>query len=183
MPRSYRQLARNERRTIFRLLDAKLLVAAIASRLGRHRSTIHREIRRNHFHDERLYAGCFPLVADDLARQRRRRRRKLSRHESLRRHVVDQLAAGWSPQRIAGRLQLEDQDGATLCHETIYRYIHGPEGREQGLHRHLPKARRQRQTRHGRKPRPSFVPAERAISSGRARSPSAGPSATGKPIC
>jgi transposase, IS30 family len=89
MPRSYRQLALDERRTIFRLLDAKLPVAAIASRLGRHRSTIHREIRRNHLHDERLYAGYVPLVADDLARQRRRRRRKLSRHESLRRHVVD----------------------------------------------------------------------------------------------
>jgi IS30 family transposase len=119
MPRSYRQLALDERRTIFRLLDAKLPVAAIASRLGRHRSTIHREIRRNHFHNERLYAGYFPLIADDLARERRQRRWKLSRHESLRCHVVEKLTACWSPQPIAGRLQLDAPDGVRVCHETI----------------------------------------------------------------
>jgi IS30 family transposase len=163
MPRSYRQLELDERRTIFRLLDAKVPVAAIASRLGRHRSTIHREIRRNHFHDERAYAGYFPLIADDLARERRQRRRKLSRHDSLRRHVVEKLTACWSPQQIAGRLRLDAPDGVGVCHETIYRYIHGPEGRELGLYRHLPKARRRRQPRHGRRPRPSFVPADRAI--------------------
>jgi transposase, IS30 family len=163
MPRSYRQLELDERRTIFRRLDAKLPVAAIASRLGRHRSTIHREIRRNQFHDERFYAGDFPLVADDLARQRRQRRRKLSRHESLRRHVVAKLTACWSPQPIAGRLRLDAPDGVGVGHETIDRYIYGPEGRELGLHRHLPKARRRRQPRHGRRPRPSFVPADRAI--------------------
>ncbi len=163
MPRSYRQLDLDERRTIFRLLDAKLPVAAIASRLGRHRSTIHREIRRNHFHEERLHAGYFPLIADDLARERRQRRCKLSRHESLRCHVVEKLTACWSPQQIAGRLQLDAPDGVRVCPETIYRYVHGPEGREQGLHRHLPKARRRRQPRHGRKPRASFVPADRAI--------------------
>jgi transposase, IS30 family len=163
MARSYRQLELDERRTIFRLLDAKLPVAAIASRLGRPRSTIHREIRRNPFHDERAYAGYFPLIADDLARERRQRRRKLSRHDSLRRHVVEKLTACWSPQQIAGRLRLDAPDGVGVCHETIYRYIYGPEGRELGLYRHLPKARRRRQPRHGRRPRPSFVPADRAI--------------------
>ena len=50
MPRAYRQLDLAERRTIFRLLDAKTPVAVIARKLGRHRSTIHREIHRNHFH-------------------------------------------------------------------------------------------------------------------------------------
>ena len=43
MPRAYRQLDLDERRTIFRLLNVKLPVAAIAQQLGRHRSTIHRE--------------------------------------------------------------------------------------------------------------------------------------------
>jgi IS30 family transposase len=183
MPRSYRQLELDERRTIFRRLDAKLPVAAIASRLGRHRSTIHREIRRNPFHDERLYAGYFPLIADDLARERRQRRWKLSRHANLRRHVVEKLRACWSPQQIAGRLQLDAPDGVSVCHKTIYRYVHGPEGRAQDLHRHLPKARRRRQPRHGRKPRPSSVPPTAPSSSGRPRSTIAGLLVTGKPIC
>ena len=64
----------DERRTIFRLLNAKVPVAAIARQLGRHRSTIHREVRRNHFHEQREYAGYFPLTAQDRARQRRQRR-------------------------------------------------------------------------------------------------------------
>ena len=59
MPRAYRQLDLAERRTIFRLLDAKTPVAVIARKLGRHRSTIHREIRRNHFHGPREYAGYY----------------------------------------------------------------------------------------------------------------------------
>ena len=57
MPRSYRQLDLAERRTIFGLLNSKVSTAAIAEKLGRHRSTIHREIRRNFFHAQREYAG------------------------------------------------------------------------------------------------------------------------------
>ena len=45
MPRAYQQLDLDERRTIFRLLNAKVPVAGIARQLGRHRSTIHREIQ------------------------------------------------------------------------------------------------------------------------------------------
>jgi IS30 family transposase len=57
MLQPYRHLDLDERRTIFRLLGAKVPVAVIAARLGRHRSTIHREIHRNHFHQVREYAG------------------------------------------------------------------------------------------------------------------------------
>jgi IS30 family transposase len=53
MDRCYRQLTIEERRTIFRLLNARVPVAAIADRLGRHRSTIYREIQRNQFRDAR----------------------------------------------------------------------------------------------------------------------------------
>ena len=63
MPRSYRQLDLAERRTIFGLLNSKVSTAAIAEKLGRRRSTIHREIRRNFFHAQREYAGCYPVNA------------------------------------------------------------------------------------------------------------------------
>jgi IS30 family transposase len=49
MDRSYRQLTMEERRMIFRLRNAKLSIRAIAIQLGRHCSTIYREIRRNEF--------------------------------------------------------------------------------------------------------------------------------------
>ena len=163
MPRSYRQLDLAERRTIFRLLSAKTPVAVIAQELGRHRATIHREIRRNHFHGPREYAGYYPLNAQDRASERRRRQRKLCRNLELRDVIVAGLERCWSPEQIAGRLKHEAGDGGTVCHETIYRYVYGPEGREAGLQRHLPKARRRRQPRHSRKPRSSSIPANRSI--------------------
>ena len=103
MPRAYRQLALDERRTIFRLLNAKVPMAEIAQQLGRHRSTIHREVSRNHFREQREYAGYFPLTAQECARQRRQRLSKLHRHEVLRHYIIDKLEHCWSPEQIVGR--------------------------------------------------------------------------------
>src|SRR6476646_3592862 len=153
MPRAYRQLDLDERRTIFRLLNATVPMTEIAQQLGRHRSTIHREVSRNYFREQREYAGYFPLTAQECARQRRQRLSKLHRYEVLRHYIIDKLERCWSPEQIAGRLKLDSQTHATVCHEMIYRYIYGPEGRAAGLYRHLPKARRQRRRRYGRKPR------------------------------
>ena len=108
MARTYRQLDLDERRTLFRLIEARRPVGEIAARLGRHPSTIHRELGRNRFRDgDRGFCGYFPLNAQDLARRRRQRRRKLAADEGLRAHVIERLEAGWSPQQIAGRLKRE----------------------------------------------------------------------------
>ena len=164
MARTYRQIDVDERRTLFRLIEARTPVGEIAARLGRHPSTIHRELGRNRFRDgDRGFCGYFPLNAQDLARRRRQRRRKLAVDESLRAHVTERLEAGWSPQQIAGRLKQEADGGTAICHETIYRHVYGPEGREDGLFRHLPKARRRRGSRYGRKPRAASIPRERWI--------------------
>jgi transposase, IS30 family len=162
MPRPYRQLTIDERRTIFRLLNAKIPIDEIASQLGRHRSTIYREIGRNLFRDVKAYRGYYPITADDSARRRRQRRRKLIRDARLREHVIDKLACWWSPEQIAGRLKLAG-DGARLSHETIYQFVYSPEGRALALHRHLLRARRLRRRRFGRKPRGVKIPLERTI--------------------
>ena len=104
MARIYRQFDLDERRTLFRLVEARRPVGEIAERLGRHPSTIYRELGRNRFRDgDRGFCGYFPVTAHDLARRRRRRRRKLAADDTLRAHVVERLEAGWSPQQIAGR--------------------------------------------------------------------------------
>lgn len=41
----------DERRCLFRMREARLGVAAMAARLGQHRSTIYRELKRNCFRD------------------------------------------------------------------------------------------------------------------------------------
>jgi IS30 family transposase len=165
LARTYRQLDLDQRRTLFRLVEARIPVGEIAARLGRHPSTIYRELGRNRFRDgDRGFCGDFPLNAQDLARRRRQRRRKLAADDDLREHVVGRLRDGWSPQQIAGRLKHEQADGgASVCHETIYRHVYAPEGREDGLYRHLPKARRRRGSRYGRRPRSTPIPRERWI--------------------
>ena len=113
MARTYRQLDLGERRTLFRLVEARRPVGEIAARLGRHPSTIHRELGRNRFRDgDRGFCGYFPLNAQDLARRRRQRRRKLAADDALRAHIVERLKAGWSPQQIAGRLRHEADGGS-----------------------------------------------------------------------
>src|SRR4051794_37998928 len=103
LARTYRQIDLDQRRTLFRLVEARIPVGGIAERLGRHPSTIHRELGRDRFRDgDRGFCGYFPLNAQDLARQRRRRRRELAADDALRAHVAERLEAGWSPQQIAG---------------------------------------------------------------------------------
>ena len=160
MPSSYVYLGLEERRRISRLREAKVPVAEIAAVLGRHRSTIYREIARNWWRDAEVpqAEGYWPLTAQELAQGRRHARAKLERHAALRDAVVDRLRAGWSPEQIAGRLRVEPGAPHRLCHETIYRLGYGPRGQSEELARHLPSRRRRRRPRHARKPRSPVVP-------------------------
>ena len=62
MARTYGQLDLDERRTLFRLVEARRPVGEIAARLGRHPSTIYRELGRDRFRDgDRGFCGYFHL--------------------------------------------------------------------------------------------------------------------------
>lgn len=169
MGTQYSHIDMAERRLIQEMVVAGIPVAAIARRLGRHRSTIHREISRNFYHTSfrdrwgKDYRGYYCVTAHDMARERRRRLAKLTRRVELRAHVVAKLRAGWSPQQIAGRLKREPCTHGTVSHETIYQFIYGPEGRGERLFESLALARRRRRLRFGRRPRRGPFPAERAI--------------------
>jgi IS30 family transposase len=52
MSESYSHLDLNERRQLYLSLDARKSVPEIARFLGRHRSTIYRELQRNTFYHE-----------------------------------------------------------------------------------------------------------------------------------
>ena len=83
--------------------------------LGRRRSTIFREFRRNHFVDRDFskVAGYFAMAAQVRTVDRRALHRKLARHGRLRETVEERLRANWMPEQIAGRMRLEGApDGA-----------------------------------------------------------------------
>jgi IS30 family transposase len=142
----YRQITFAERYTLGLLRQRGLSAAAIARMLGRHRSTIGREIRRNGTPRD----GCYrPQLADWYARGRRsrsRRNRQFTETEWTRIRAL--LREDWSPEQIAGRLRLDQ--ALTISHETIYRYIWADKRVGGTLHQHLRGARKQRRKRYGR---------------------------------
>lgn len=157
-------LTLDERRLLYRLMSQRLGINVIASRLGRHRSTIYREIRRNTWNDDEVpqASGYWPVTARQLADARRHVHRKLSRDPALLIAIMERLKDGWSPEQISGGLRFEG-GARRVCHETIYRYVYSSEGRSEELSRYLPERRRQRRPRFGRKSRGLTFPESRSI--------------------
>jgi IS30 family transposase len=157
---SYVQLDLTERRRIAKLYHQNMAVSEIAKAVGRHRSTIYRELRRNRFVDREMpeLNGYYCVTADEYAKQRRKHQSKLLKFRELRDAVVDRLKAGWSPEQIAGRLRFEN--GAFgICHETIYKYVYSNQDSEADLFRFLPEHRRKRRPRNVRRQRGVELPA------------------------
>ena len=150
---AHTELNLRERRTIEDMLNAKMSAREIATEIGRHVSTVYRDIKRNGYTDEELpeLNGYYGIVAQKAATQRRARRRKLVRLVGLRKAVIKQLKEGWSPEQIAGRLQFEGQS-VRVSHETIYAYVYGPDGQSKELARYLPNRRKKRRPHHSRRP-------------------------------
>lgn len=160
----YQHLDLDERRQIYQLVATGRSVPQIAAALQRHRSTIYRELKRNrHLDDEPLFRGYFPTVAQSMASSRRVRGGKIARKPELAAYIADRLSAAWSPEQIAGYLRRHRGHREAVCHETIYQFVYGPDGRSQGLWRHLPVARRSRRQRYARKPRGLHIPLANTI--------------------
>jgi IS30 family transposase len=158
----YSQLTFPDRRQLHQLVERKVPIGEIARLLGRHRSTIYRELKRNTFHDREFpeYSGYYSGIADDISKERRRRLCKLRRHPQLRELVIDRLKAHWSPEQIAGRLLADNVSVVRVCPETIYRFIYDKENRALQLHELLPEGRRKRRRRGSRKSRDGMIPVD-----------------------
>jgi IS30 family transposase len=160
MGRRYAQLDLNERIEIYRLHAAGKSCAGIARELGRHRSTITRELERN-ARPTKAWRGSYePARAQQLALRRRRWdcRFKLMRQPDLRDLVRDRLAMGWSPEQIAGRLTLE-HGRTVISYESIYRFAYHRSAQKDYWHRLLPR----RKSRRGRLARGGGSPASRIL--------------------
>src|SRR5712691_3617489 len=142
----YRQITFAERYTLGLLRQGGLTPGAIARVLGRHRSTIGREVRRNATPRD----GCYrPQLAEWYARGRRSRSRRNRRFSAADWARVQALVQeDWSPEQVAGWLRRHRE--LEISHETIYRYIWAALHQGGTLHRHLRGARKQRRKRYGR---------------------------------
>lgn len=96
---TYSQSDMDEPRKIARWRPAGVSIGLIAAKVGRHRSTIFREVKRNTFGDGQMpdLNGYYCVRANDLARQRRAKLRKLSRFAHVRQSVIERIMHGRSP--------------------------------------------------------------------------------------
>ena len=143
---TYHQITFAERYTLGLLRRQGLSPAAIARVLGRHRSTILREVQRNRKASD---GGYRPQLADWYARGRRSRSRRNRRFAPADLWQVRRLLEQqWSPEQVAGYLRRHGR--LRISHETIYRYIWADKRADGMLYTHLRGARKQRRKRYGR---------------------------------
>ncbi len=121
----YERLTNDEREEISRRLAQGEEESEIAEKLGRHRSTIWREIKRNRGKTG-YRAFSSSRRAQGRAASRRKGKRKLANNQELKAYVVEKLKQKWSPQEISRRLKIEyavDME-MQISHESIYQYIY-----------------------------------------------------------
>jgi transposase, IS30 family len=114
------QLTLWEREQIAQFRSQQLSKAEIARQLGRHRSTIGRELTRNSDGP-----GYWASSAQKKAQARRKPRARKLDDERLNEYVRHGLVRCWSPEQIAGRSRRDfcRQPRRCVSHSTVYRWI------------------------------------------------------------
>lgn len=142
---SYTHLTPTERGQIQALHQERKSMRYIADRMGRHISTISREVRRN-----RTPRGYNAQRAQRCYCQRRQSCRPAKRLAYLRlwHYLIDKIVGGWTPEQVAGRLPIEypDDPRMRISHEAIYQAIYS-DPRLRFLIKSLPQARPKRRKR------------------------------------
>jgi len=127
--RKYNHLSSEERDKIAVLRATGSKPSEIGKVLGRNKSTISRELRRNR---APIYDVYLAHKAQERARKRKREaaRRPRLKNRAIRQYAVTRIMKGWSPEQISGRICF-DHPGLTISQEAIYQYIYDPGNREE----------------------------------------------------
>lgn len=137
----YTQLTREERYQIYVLKAAGHNQTEIARLIGRHKSTVSRELIRN-----RGLRGYRPKQANNFA-MNRRKAKSSSRISSENWARVEQLLSeDWSPEQISNWLRREEE--IYISHEWIYQYILRDKQNGGTFHYHL-RCQKPRKKRYG----------------------------------
>jgi IS30 family transposase len=137
---TYRQLSPEERYMLAALRKQGFNKAQIAHALGRHRSTVGRELRRNSTRSDGRYRASTAQERTNGRRSRSRRNLRFSAEDFA---LIDELLRRqWSPEQVAGHLRRVGL--LRISHETIYRHV-WRDKKEGGLALH-PSARSAQET-------------------------------------
>lgn len=122
-----------------------ITIGEIARELGRHRSTIYREIRRNRSVHDGKYRATHSVWKASGRKRRCRKKMQFGKEDFA---PIEEMVRGeLSPEQIVGRRRLEGL--AVMSHETIYQWIWADKRKGGSLWKHLRGSRKQRRKRYG----------------------------------
>jgi IS30 family transposase len=140
----YRQITENERYTISRMKIAGYSKTAIGLAIGKHKSSISRELKRNMSPD----GGYRPDHAAGHARVMLSRSRKKQQYDkTLLDNVQIQLETEWAPEQVS--LTFRKYNLSQISYSTIYRYIKKDKKNGGDLYTHLRQYRKWRRKKNG----------------------------------
>jgi IS30 family transposase len=142
---TYHQITSEERYILAALRKQGFNQSEIARHLGRHRSSISREIKRNSSRWDGHYRPSKAIERTAGRRSRSRRNQRFS-HRDLQR-VEGLLRERLSPEQVTGWLRLHGE--LAISHETIYRHVWRDRLLGGSLYTYLRGARKKRRKRYG----------------------------------
>lgn len=164
MQKQYIQITLREREKVFALRARGKTATDIAKILGRNKSTISRELRRNKAPTYNRYSAHSAHKRSMLRNTGRGRKPKLA-DKKLRQYVVRMLLKEqWSPEIIAHQLA-KVFSGQSISHETIYQFIYDIRNpkRHELIHALTRQYRRRKRRGYSRRHCKAHIPSRRPI--------------------
>lgn len=150
--KKFNHLSLREREIITKMCAQGTSQRSIGRALGRHASTVLRDMAKNGMTPKTYWALDADFHADCRSEQSKKPR-KIENNQRLRTYIYQKLRSGWSPEQIANILKVTYPHDMTMhvSHETIYTYLYClPRGElRKELVSYLRRARKERQKRHG----------------------------------
>jgi len=144
---NYSQLTQEQRYQISALRKAGKFQNYIADIIGVHKSTISRELRRNHGKQD-----YWPQQAHKRALNNRRQAKKYVKFTAeLATIITEKILLDWSPDQVSGYLKKENI--AKISHERIYQFLLVDKKTGGALYTHLRHSGKKRKKRYGSKDR------------------------------
>ena len=152
----YHHLGKEERFYIWQARREGKTQKHVARALGRHPSTICRELKRNKYPQCHMYTyhWALQIVKHRKQRANRHKHRKLTKERVS---IIQQLLQQYlSPEQVSG--YLKQHHAISLSHETIYRFIYQDATRHAQLKPFLRQGGKHRRKRYGSGARVSNIP-------------------------
>lgn len=122
-----------QRYTIQVLLEKKFSKSHIATVIGKNKTTIYRELKRNS--DKRNFKYTADLATKKCKERHKNKKKKIHFTDEIKQKVEDKIKEDYSPEQITGYFKKEGI--ACVSHERIYQHIWQDKKKKGDLYTHL----------------------------------------------